>query len=50
MQIATSERFTCGGSPGGGTHQGELIYQALFVNTSCGAAKEIKVTNTLSLG
>lgn len=50
VQVATSERFTCGGSPGGGASQGELIYKALFVNTSCGAAREIKVTNTLSLG
>jgi hypothetical protein len=48
--VATSERFTCGSSSGAGDVQGELVYKALFVNTSCGAAKEIRVTNTLSLG
>jgi len=49
-QIVATERFSCGGSPGGGQQQGELIIAKLFVNTSCGAAREIRVTNTLSLG
>ena len=48
-QVVATHQFSCS-SFGGGISQGELIIAALFVNTSCGAAREIKFTNTLALG
>lgn len=48
-QIVATQQFTCGSS-GGGLSLGELVFGALYVNTSCGAAQELKLTNVLSLG
>jgi hypothetical protein len=47
-QIVATQQFTCGanGSPRAGA---QLFFDKLFVNTSCGAAREIRVTNTLDI-
>jgi len=47
-QIVATQTFSCG-SIGQGP-SGELIIGVLYVNTSCGPAREVKVTNSLALG
>jgi hypothetical protein len=47
-QIVATTTFSCGSFGTGPS--GELIFGLLFVNTSCGPAREIKVTNSLALG
>jgi len=47
-QIVATQTFTCG-SLGQGAG-GELIFGVLYLNTSCGPSREIKMTNTLVLG
>lgn len=47
-QIVATTTFSCGNAGQG--LGAELIFGLLYVNTSCGAAREIGVTNTLSIG
>ena len=49
VQIVATETFNCTAG-GTGSNLGELVYGALYVNTSCGASQELKLTNTLSIG
>lgn len=48
-RIAATTRFTCGsnGNPRDGA---QIFVDKLFVNTSCGAAREIVVTNSFVIG
>jgi hypothetical protein len=50
VQIVAKQSFTCTSGTGTGGSLGELVFAALYVNTSCGAARELKLTNVLSLG
>lgn len=49
VQVVATQQFSCGsgGSPLSGA---QVFVEKLFVNTSCGAAREISVTNTFTIG
>lgn len=48
-QIVATLQFTCGSS-GSSLSGAQVFVEKLFVNTSCGAAQELSVTNSFTIG